>query len=127
MTATPLKDKIQKILHPEMPTPVTLTPPKVEQEIIPPKSNYYLNFQMLVDNSSFQRAIEEWLVKQFPFFKGIYYRASRDKVDDSFQERSKQVHEAVKLKEEIKSLPPELLKELKERLQLKDFGLTKLE
>ena len=52
-------------------------------------------FSWLVENSSFQRSIVEFIKKVVPGFDGNYHRFSKDKMNEAFQERVDGVKDAI--------------------------------
>lgn len=125
------KKKLSELRVEEAHPPVA--PPKIEiiekETLHPPEipkveeQDFFIDWTFLVNNSSFQRGFQEFLTHSFPFLKGISVRKSKVEVDKSFREKTIQVNEAMKLSHEIKSLPKELLTELKEKLGKDNYGL----
>ncbi len=52
-------------------------------------------FSWLVENSSFQRSIVEFIKKVVPGFDGNYHRFSKEKMNEAFQERVDGVKDAI--------------------------------
>ncbi len=68
-------------------------------------------FNWLVENSSFQRSIVEFIKKVVPGFDGNYERFSKEKMNEAFQERVDGVKDA------IKGNYSDVMKEFKEKLK----------
>ncbi|MFW9874497.1 MAG: hypothetical protein ACFFG0_15430 [Candidatus Thorarchaeota archaeon] len=113
MTQTPIKDKIQKILHPEKPTPVVLKPPKLDEKPVHEDEIDDQYFYDMAIASEFRRFVY-WIRT------GKTHRGSNLTLNKDLEVHRQKM-------EIVQQMPPELLLELKDRFQMENFGLTKLE
>lgn len=103
----------KKKLHP----PPAPKPPK--QEI---KPEFFIDFNKIANNSSFQRFIIEAIRMSVPQLKKVNIRTSRDVMSKAFNERITEIDDAVKIYDEIneigkaKHIFKDVIKELKEKL-----------
>jgi len=82
----------------------------------------------LATSTTFQRLLLDIAKELFPQYKfpPKMNRKSKDVMANKFKNSIKDINSAVKLKQEIKALPPELINELKERFKQKNNGLISI-
>lgn len=113
-----LSDKFKNLEKPHPPIappkPIQkqdLQPPKPPiKKIIPEQQDFFMDFNYLINNSSFQRGITEFIKHTFPAFKGIDHRASKDVMNQQIQERNNEINEALTI---VKQMDTTLLREIR--------------
>lgn len=113
------------------PTPPRAPPKPIKKEQLKPptkkiaqdQEEFFIDFNKIANNSSFQRFIVEAIKMCVPQLKGVSARTSKEVMNKDFTNKINEIDTAIKLKQEIKSLPSELLKELKTQLSKENYGL----
>ena len=80
-----------------------------------PEQDFFMDFTYLINNSSFQRGITEFIKHQFPAFKGIDHRASKDVMNQQIQERNNEINDALSI---VKQMSTPLLNEMRNKSEL---------
>ena len=109
-----LKTKKVEKPHPPIapPKPIQkqdLKPPKPPMKPVP-EQDFFMDFNYLINNSSFQRGITEFIKHTFPAFKGIDHRASKDVMNQQIQVRNNEINEALTI---VKQMDTALLNEIR--------------
>lgn len=86
--------------------------------------DFLMDFNYLVNNSSFQRAITEFVKHTFPAYKGIDHRASKEVMNQQIQDRTNEIDNALEI---VKQMDTELLREIRANpLYLKQKSKNKI-
>lgn len=91
-----------------------LKPPKISEPIKKPPSvvqeqDFFIDWNYLTNNSSFQRGITEWVKYNFEQYKDINPRASKEVMNRQLQEKNTEINEALTI---YKKLDNEQVREL---------------
>jgi len=68
----------------------------------PEEQDFSIDFRYLVDNSSFQRAMIEFMKHTIPQLKGISHRGTKKVVEKRFGERINEIDKAIKFYDQSK-------------------------
>ena len=126
MKLSEMKVKIVEKPHPPIaPKPIKkreLKPPKPPLKKIP-QEDFFIDFNKIANNSSFQRFIVEAIKMCVPQLKSVSARTSGEVMSKAFNERIDEIDKAVNVYDEIKEIGRgthqdfrDVVKELKDKL-----------
>ena len=96
----------QDLKPPKPPKPPTKPAPEEDQE-------FFIDFNKIANNSSFQRFIVEAIKMSVPQLKGINARTSKNIMSKAFNEKITEIDQAVVLYNEFKGLDNKQLQEIR--------------
>lgn len=113
---TPIKDKIQSILKGKDVKTIEIKDLKQPKSIAikkVPEEEFFIDFNKIANNSSFQRFILETIKTCVPHLKSVSVRTSKDIMSKAFSNKINEISTAMNV---VKRMDPEVLSELKEVL-----------
>lgn len=85
-----------------------LKPPETTKK--PPEQIFFINWDYLAHNSSFQRGFTEFIKYTFPQYKSINHRASKDVMNQQLKEKTNEITTALNV---VSKMDSKLLRELR--------------
>lgn len=113
--------------------PVLKSKPKIEKKTLHPpkppkpeiKQEFFIDFNKIANNSSFQRFIVEAIKMSVPQLKNISARTSKEVMSKAFNERITEIDNAVNVYDEIKEIGRGTHKDFKEVVKELKLALAK--
>ena len=114
--------KVKKV---EKPKPPSVSKPSPEKKVVsisdlkPPKpptkkvpqEDFFIDWDYLARNSSFQRGFTEFIKHTFPQYKAIEHRASKNVMNKQLKKRTNEITTAMNI---VSKMDSELLRELRD-------------
>ena len=88
-------------------------PTRAIPEIEPLEEEFFIDFNKIANNSSFQRFIVEAIKMSVPQLKGVSARLGKEGVQKAYNEKIKEIDKAVVMYNELKGMDTALLKEVR--------------
>ena len=111
--------KFQEKPHPPIaPKPIkiqALKPPKPAIIEVVPEEDFFIDWDYLTRNSSFQRGFTEFIKHTFPQYKKIDHRASKKVMNQQLREKTNEITIALNVVNKIDS---KLLRELRAKREM---------
>ena len=109
----PKPEKAIKKLKPPPKAIIKKPPTRAIPEIESLEEEFFIDFNKIASNSSFQRFIVEAIKMSVPQLKGVSARLSKEGVNKAFNQKIKEIDKAVVIYNELKGMDTKMLKEIR--------------